>query len=74
MRAGGCILRSGGHQGSAGARVGGGVAMGGEVLRHRGHGGHGGHGEAGDGGAPGGGEPPAGLGIDVLISMGNLGT
>ena len=72
---GGCVLGSGGHQGAAWAGVRRGVAVGGEVLRHRGHGGHRGHGEAGDGGAPGGGhagEPPAGLGVDVLISVGNL--
>ena len=72
MRGGGGVLRRGGHQGSARAGVWRRVAVGGEVLRHRGHRGHG---EAGDGGAPGGGhagESPAGLGIDVLISVGNL--
>ena len=75
MRGGGGELGRGGDQGTAWARVGRGVAVGGEILRHRGHRGHGGHREAGDGGAPGGGhagEPPAGLGVDVLISMGNL--
>ena len=72
MRGGGGELGRGRHKGAAWARVGRGVAVGGEILRHRGHGGHR---EAGDGGAPGGGhagEPPAGLGVNVLISMGNL--
>ena len=51
--------------------------MGGVVLshRHRAHRGHGGHREAGDGGPSGGGhagEPPTGLGVDVLVSVWDL--
>ena len=76
---GGGVLRPRRHHGAARAGVRRHGVRGGGVVLGRGHGDHGGHGEGGDVGdgaaGHGGrhrGEPPAGLGVDVLVAVRDL--